>query len=44
LNEVILAIQGIASFSYTIVPLANELLFLVAIILVSGIGTITFIH
>lgn len=42
LNEVILAIQGIASFSYTIVPLANELLFLVAIILVSGIGTITF--
>lgn len=38
LNEVILAIQGIASFSYTVIPLVNEMLFGAAIVLVSGIG------
>ena len=32
-NELILAIQGIASFSYTIIPFANESLLLAAIIL-----------
>ena len=26
LNEIILAIQGIASFSYTIIPFVNEML------------------
>lgn len=38
LNEVILAIQGIASFSYTVIPFANEILFGAAIVLVSGVG------
>ncbi|MEC4050768.1 hypothetical protein OX284_015115 [Flavobacterium sp. SUN046] len=38
INEIILAIQGIASFSYTVIPFANEMLFGAAIILVSGIG------
>jgi hypothetical protein len=36
LNELILAVQGIASFSYTIIPNANEMLFGVAIILFFG--------
>ena len=38
LNEIILAVQGIASFSYTVIPFANEMLFGAAIVLVSGIG------
>jgi hypothetical protein len=38
LNEIVLAIQGIASFSYTIIPFVNEILFGVAIILCIGIG------
>jgi len=38
LNEIILALQGIASFSYTIIPYVNEMLFGVAIVLVFGIG------
>ena len=38
LNELILAIQGVASFSYTIIPYVNELLFAIAVILLSGIG------
>lgn len=38
LNEVILAVQGIASFSYTVIPLVNEMLFGAAFVLVSGIG------
>lgn len=42
LNEIILAIQGIASFSYTLIPLVNEMLFGAAIILVSGIGITAF--
>ena len=33
LNEVVLAVQGIASFSYTVIPFANEMLFMIAIIL-----------
>jgi hypothetical protein len=36
LNELILAVQGIAAFSYTAIPFANELLFIVAILLFSG--------
>lgn len=42
LNEIILAIQGITSFSYTLIPLVNEMLFGAAIILVSGIGITAF--
>jgi hypothetical protein len=38
LNEFILAIQGIASFSYTVIPYVNEMLFGIAIVLVTGIG------
>jgi hypothetical protein len=38
LNEIILAIQGVASFSYTMIPYVNELLFAVALILLFGIG------
>jgi len=38
INEIILAVQGIASFSYTVIPFVNELLFGAAIVLVSGIG------
>ena len=38
LNEIVLAVQGIASFSYTIIPFVNEILFGVAIVLCIGIG------
>ena len=36
LNESVLAVQGIFSFSYTVVPLANEALFGIAVLLVSA--------
>ena len=36
MNELILLIQGIASFSYTLIPLANEMLFGVAVLLFAG--------
>ncbi|MDI9256241.1 hypothetical protein [Flavobacterium sedimenticola] len=42
LNELVLAVQGIASFSYTIIPRVNELLFGVAVLLVSGIAITTY--
>lgn len=42
LNEIILAIQGIASFSYTPIPFVNELLLGAAIVLVLGIGITAF--
>jgi hypothetical protein len=42
-NEIILAIQGIASFSYTVIPYANEMLFGAAIMMTFGIG-ITIIY
>ncbi len=38
LNEIILAVQGVASFSYTLIPYVDKLLFGAAIVLVSGIG------
>ena len=41
LNECILAVQGIGSFSYTKIPYANEMLFGAAIVLVLGIGITT---
>jgi len=37
LNEIVLAIQGIASFSYIVIPYANEMLFAIALILLVGI-------
>ncbi|MGL2962789.1 hypothetical protein ACSVH2_03080 [Flavobacterium sp. RSB2_4_14] len=42
LNEIVLAVQGIASFSYTVIPYVNEMLFAVAILLVFGIGFTAF--
>jgi hypothetical protein len=38
LNEIVLAVQGFASLSYTTIPYVNEILFGVAIILFIGIG------
>jgi hypothetical protein len=38
LNEGILAIQGIASFSYTVIPNVNEILFGVALLMLIGLG------
>lgn len=35
-NEVILAIQGVAAFSYTLIPKVNELLLLAALLLFTG--------
>lgn len=40
LNEIILAIQGIASFSYTMIPYVNELLFGAAVVLAAGSGVL----
>lgn len=37
-NELVLAVQGIASFSYTMIPYVNEILFGVALLLLLGIG------
>ena len=42
LNEIILAIQGVASFSYTPIPYVNEMLFGAAIVLVIGTGITAF--
>jgi len=42
LNEIVLAVQGLASFSYTTIPYVNEILFGVAIILFIGIGLIAY--
>ena len=36
LNELVLAVQGIASFSYIPIPLANETLFYISLQLISG--------
>lgn len=40
LNEIVLAIQGLASLSYTRIPFINETLFGIAILLFIGIGFI----
>ena len=42
LNEIVLAVQGLASFSYTTIPYVNEILFGIAIILFIGIGLIAY--
>ncbi|MBK9982405.1 MAG: hypothetical protein IPP15_08265 [Saprospiraceae bacterium] len=36
LNEIVLATQGIGAFSYTIIPFANEILFAIALILLTS--------
>lgn len=41
-NELLLAIQGIASFSYTSVPYGNALLFIIAALIFSGISLLCF--
>ena len=38
LNEIVLAIQGVASLSYTIIPHVNIMLFIIALLLLLGIG------
>lgn len=42
LNEIVLAVQGIASFSYIPIPYVNEILFGIAIILLIGIAFISY--
>ncbi len=42
LNETALAIQGVASFSYTSIPNINYILFAIAIVLFLGIGITTY--
>ncbi|MBC7845227.1 MAG: hypothetical protein H7Y10_01890 [Flavobacterium sp.] len=42
LNEIILAIQGLAAFSYIPIPYVNEILFGIAMLLFIGIGTIAY--
>ena len=36
LNEVVLAVQGIAAFSYTVIPFVNEMLFFIALIMLAS--------
>ena len=42
LNEIVLAIQGLASFSYVPIPYVNDVLFGIAVILFIGIGSIAY--
>ena len=42
LNELVLAVQGVASFSYTLIPWVNESLFVIAALMVSGIAITAF--
>lgn len=44
LNEFLLALQGIFSFEYVLIPYANELLFVSAIVLLTGISGIMFFN
>jgi hypothetical protein len=37
LNETVLCIQGIAAFSYTVIPYADQLLFAIAVLIVSSL-------
>lgn len=41
-NEIVLATQGIAAFSYTLIPHVNEILFGITVIMVLGVGIISF--
>ena len=42
LNELVLAIQGLAFFSYIPIPYVNHMLFGIAIILLIGMGCIAY--
>jgi hypothetical protein len=42
LNEIVLAVQGIAAFTYTVIPYVNEMLFGVAAVLVTGIAMVCY--
>ena len=42
LNEIVLAIQGLAAFSYIPIPYVNEILFGIAIVLLIGIGCVAY--
>lgn len=42
LNEIVLAVQGLAAFSYIPIPHVNEILFGIAILLFIGIGCVTY--
>ena len=42
LNEIVLAIQGVAAFSYLPIPYVNEILFGIALLLFFGIGCIAY--
>lgn len=42
INELILAVQGIAGFRYIVLPYVNEALFITALLLAGGIGVIYF--
>jgi hypothetical protein len=41
LNEIVLAVQGLASFSYIVIPFVNQMLFSIAVLMVIGIITTT---
>jgi hypothetical protein len=43
LNELLLAVQGIASFSYTLIPHIDAMLFGAALVLLCGIGFTAFL-
>ena len=43
-NEFILLVQGIGSFSYTLIPYANETLFVAAIIMFFGLVALLIIQ
>jgi len=42
LNEIVLAVQGIGAFTYTVIPYVNEILFGVAAVLLTGIGMLCY--
>lgn len=42
LNEIVLAVQGLAAFSYIPIPYVNEILFGIAILLFIGIGRVAY--
>ena len=44
LNELLLALQGIFSINYILIPYANEILFIIALILLTGISGIIYFN
>jgi hypothetical protein len=44
LNELLLALQGIFSFEYMLIPYANEMLFITALILLTGISGMVYFN